>query len=171
MQKRALIALAFAMPALGTDMPPAIPDAPIEYTEISYEQETAPADPYIAPVEAPAMPGPVAAASSEPGGGKFKVVVLRIILIGIKIREYIRHIHKNTSAVSSAGIVQTDKWDSGITQLRDRFCQRDRGVIHSVKRLYFIAGKSIEVHRYLHIVNAFHSFFLLNGRASANNQG
>lgn len=68
MQKRALIALAFAMPALGTDMPPAIPDAPIEYTEISYEQETAPADPYIAPVEAPAMPGPVAAASSEPGG-------------------------------------------------------------------------------------------------------
>lgn len=55
------------MPVLGTDMPPAIPDAPIEYTDISYEQEETPAAGWESPA-APAMPGPFAAASSEKRG-------------------------------------------------------------------------------------------------------
>ncbi len=40
--KRTLIAICASLPVLGADMPPIIPDAPIEYTEITYDDESAP---------------------------------------------------------------------------------------------------------------------------------
>lgn len=66
MTKRVLFALTVCLPALATDLPPAIPDTPIEYTDISYEEEYTAPDSYTAP--AAPLPGPIAAASSERRG-------------------------------------------------------------------------------------------------------
>ena len=37
MTKRAILALAAAVPALATELPPSIPDGPIEYSDVSYD--------------------------------------------------------------------------------------------------------------------------------------
>lgn len=70
MKKLALIAMCSSLPVLGSDLPPAIPDAPIEYTEITYdegsiaEEET----PVSAEITMPVAPVPVVASSSEQSG-------------------------------------------------------------------------------------------------------
>ena len=69
MMKHAMLAMAVSMPLLATEMPPVIPDGPIEYTEFSYDTDysaynnTYPVDTYQ-----PAAPAPVAAASSARSG-------------------------------------------------------------------------------------------------------
>lgn len=65
MMKRTLLALALATPLLATDMPPAIPDAPIQYSDITYETNVSDSDPYasVSSISAPMM-----AASSERRG-------------------------------------------------------------------------------------------------------
>ena len=66
MMKRTLLALAVTLPALATEFPPAIPDGPIEYSNVSYDASYAGYDAY-APSQyaAPAAPMPVASSASH----------------------------------------------------------------------------------------------------------
>lgn len=66
MTKQALLALTICLPALGTDLPPAIPDSPVEYTDVSYDTGYTYNDPYTTP--AAPLPGPISAASSAQRG-------------------------------------------------------------------------------------------------------
>lgn len=65
MMKKSMLALSACLPVVGNDMPPAIPDTPVEYTEISYEEGYAQENAHSAPVAMPAAPAPVAVSSSE----------------------------------------------------------------------------------------------------------
>ena len=67
MMKHALLAFAVATPLLATDLPPAIPDGPIEYTDYSYDTGYL-QDSYAPPAYVPAAPAPVSAASSDRRG-------------------------------------------------------------------------------------------------------
>ena len=68
MMKHAMLAMAASMPLLATDMPPAIPDGPIEYSEFSYDTDYPSYNTYPAETYQPAAPAPVAAASSSRRG-------------------------------------------------------------------------------------------------------
>ena len=65
MMKHALLALAATTPLLATEMPPAIPDGPIEYTEYSYDTDYSNYNTYPVDTYQPAAPAPIAAASSS----------------------------------------------------------------------------------------------------------
>ncbi len=67
MMKQALIILAAAVPALATELPPPIPEGPIEYSDVSYDTNFGTYDPYDTTSYAPAA-APVAAASSARNG-------------------------------------------------------------------------------------------------------
>lgn len=70
MMKRTLITLAAVVPAMASNLPPAIPAGPIEYTDVNYDPGYGAYDPYgTAAAYAPApAPAPVAAASSARRG-------------------------------------------------------------------------------------------------------
>lgn len=68
MMKRALFAITAAAPLLATELPPAIPDGPVQYTDYSYDAGYAGYDTYAAPTYAPAAPAPVAPSSSARRG-------------------------------------------------------------------------------------------------------
>lgn len=70
MMKRTLIAICSTLPVLGSDLPPAIPDAPIEYTEISYDEESVTEEGSAAAevVMPPVAPVPEVYSSSERNG-------------------------------------------------------------------------------------------------------
>ena len=70
MKKSFLLTLALSLPALATDMPPAIPDGPVSYDSVSYEDPLAGADYGFADATTPApamaaAPAPITAASSS----------------------------------------------------------------------------------------------------------
>ena len=67
MMKRAFFVLAAALPALATELPPAIPDSPIEYTDVTYDTGYSDYDVYAGDAYAPAA-APIAAASSDRRG-------------------------------------------------------------------------------------------------------
>lgn len=66
MMRRTLLAAAAVLPALATELPPAIPDGPIEYSNISYDNSYTGYDAYAPASYAPAAP--MAAASSDRNG-------------------------------------------------------------------------------------------------------
>lgn len=66
--KRTLLALAASIPALATELPPPIPDGPIEYTDVNYDTDYAGYDAYDSANYAPAAPAPMPAASSARSG-------------------------------------------------------------------------------------------------------
>lgn len=69
MMKHAFFALAATAPILATEMPPMIPDGPIEYTEYSYDTDYSNYNAYSAdPYQQPAAPAPIAASSSSRSG-------------------------------------------------------------------------------------------------------
>ncbi len=68
MMKHALLALAVTTPLLATEMPPAIPDGPIEYTEYSYDTDYSNYNTYPVDTYQPAAPAPITAASSSRSG-------------------------------------------------------------------------------------------------------
>lgn len=70
MKKSFLLTLALSLPAWATDMPPAIPDGPVSYDSVSYEDPLAGADYGFADATTPApamaaAPAPITAASSS----------------------------------------------------------------------------------------------------------
>ena len=67
MMKRALFVLTAAVPAFATEMPPAIPDTPIEYSNVSYDAGYSDYDTYTGDTYAPAA-APISAASSTRNG-------------------------------------------------------------------------------------------------------
>ncbi|MBQ2870010.1 MAG: hypothetical protein IJE88_08295 [Akkermansia sp.] len=66
MMRRTLLAAAAVLPALATELPPTIPDGPIEYSNISYDNSYTGYDSYAPASYAPAAP--MAAASSDRNG-------------------------------------------------------------------------------------------------------
>lgn len=67
MMRRAYLLLAAALPALATELPPAIPDAPIEYSDVSYETGYQDYSAYEQDAYAPAS-APITTASSTRNG-------------------------------------------------------------------------------------------------------
>lgn len=67
MMKRAFSAIVACLPALATELPPTIPDGPIEYSDVSYDAGYTGYDTYSTPNYAPAA-APMPAASSERRG-------------------------------------------------------------------------------------------------------
>ena len=68
MIKRSLFAVVAFLPAFAVEMPPPIPDGPIEYSDVSYDTSYDGYDAYDAAAYAPAAPAPIAAGSSERRG-------------------------------------------------------------------------------------------------------
>ena len=68
MMKRAFLAFAIAAPVVATELPPAIPDGPIEYTDYSYDPGYTGYAEYSAPAYTPAAPAPMPAASTDRNG-------------------------------------------------------------------------------------------------------
>ena len=68
MTKHAFLALTAAIPALATELPPAIPDGPIEYSSVSYDASYNDYDAYAPAAYAPAAPAPMPVAGSERRG-------------------------------------------------------------------------------------------------------
>lgn len=66
MMRRTLLTAAAALPALATELPPAIPNGPVEYSNISYDNSYTGYDAYAPASYAPAAP--MAAASSDRRG-------------------------------------------------------------------------------------------------------
>lgn len=67
MMKRAFLVFAAALPALATELPPAIPDAPIQYEEMVYDTGYGTGDVYAGDTYAP-VSAPITASSSARRG-------------------------------------------------------------------------------------------------------
>lgn len=67
MMKRTILAFAAAVPAVAAELPPPIPDGPIEYTNVSYDTSYTGYDDYNSGY-APAAPAPLPVSSSSRSG-------------------------------------------------------------------------------------------------------